>query len=137
MLILLTMCIPMTSCGGDDEDEPAPVPEPPVNNGLNGTTWSYTDRYDYAEWSATITQRFSFKESTATYTVETREQEGTQVTTDYTTTNYTYTYSDGLVIFIPQESGKAYLEGRISSNIKMDVYNVDKDDLHIGTFYKE
>lgn len=137
MLILLAMCIPMTSCGDDEEDEPAPVEQQSNANSLNGTKWSYTDRYDYDGWSATITQRFSFKESTATYTVETREQEGTQVTTDYTTTNYTYTYSDGLVIFIPQESGKAYLEGKISSNIKMDVYNVDRDDLHIGTFYKE
>lgn len=138
MLILLAMCMPMTSCGGD---EPEPVIDNTTTtetaNSLKGTSWSYTDRYEYDGWTATITQRFTFNASTATYTVETREQEGNQVTTDYTTSNYTYTYEDGLVVLIPQDAGKAYLEGKISSNIKMDVYNVDRDYMHIGTFYKE
>ncbi len=134
MLILLTMCIPMTSCSDDDEPEQAPAAE--VAKGLPGTRWSYTDRFSYEGFNYTIQYSISFSQSTAVYNIIETITDGTTTLTTPETINYEYVYSDGLVIFKPQEAGKAYLEGKITSDIKMDVTNTSTGGF-IGTFYKE
>ncbi len=136
MLILLTMCIPMTSCSDDDEDEPQQPSIAETAKGLPGTKWSYTDKYDYDGITYTENYSIAFKETTAVYTLAIIITDGktTQSTTD--AINYEYVYSNGLVIFKPLEANKAYLEGKITSDIKMDVTNTSTGGF-IGTFYKE
>lgn len=137
MLAMMAMCVNLTSCKGGPE-EPLPPKEPVVPEfSLVGTTWSYTDRFEEDDISYTMDYTISFPSSTnATYSMKLTIKEGTQTTSQSDYTDYTYTYNNGLVIMTPIEAGYAYLEGEITSEIKMEVINASSGKT-IGVFYRK
>ncbi len=124
-----TSCTPIIGC--------PPPPEPPIHEfPLVGTSWSYTDRFEEDDISYTVDYTISFPTSTnAKYSMKATIKEGTQTTSQSDYTDYTYTYNNGLVIMTPIEAGYAYLEGEITSEIKMEVINASSGKT-IGVFYK-
>lgn len=104
---------------------------------LKGTKWSYTDTYAEDGVQYIVENYISFTSSTnAVYgEVETITAGNESQTYNYTS-DYTYQLSGNLVVMTPLQAGNAYLEGEISSNIKMVVTNVSYGEV-IGTFYKK
>lgn len=130
-MLLAAFSVSFTSCGDDEDD---PISEQEFT--LTGTRWTYTDSYTDSDGSKlTIEHGFTFSERTANYSITTTLTQGTQNTTSSDYVSYTYVYSEGLVVLTPQTSGKAYLEGVITSKTKMEVTNVSSGKV-IGTFYK-
>lgn len=130
MLAMMAMCVNLTSCDKDDE-------KPPLEFSLVGTTWSYTDKFEEDGINYTMDYTISFPSSTnATYSMKLTIKEGTQTTSQSDYTDYTYTYNNGLVIMTPIEAGYAYLEGEITSEIKMEVINASSGKT-IGVFYRK
>lgn len=134
MLAMMAMCVNLTSCDKDDDDpKDPPLPE----FSLVGTTWSYTDRFEEDGINYTMDYTISFPTSTnAKYSMNVIIKEGTQTTSQSDYTDYTYTYNNGLVIMSPTEANYAYLEGEITSEIKMEVINASSGKT-IGVFYRK
>lgn len=135
MLAMMAMCVNLTSC---DKDDDGPDPKEPVTPefSLVGTSWSYTDRFEEDDINYTIDYTISFSSSTkAKYTMDITIKEGTQTTTQSDYIDYTYTHHDDLVIMTPVDANYAYLEGEITSEIKMEVINASSG-LTIGVFYR-
>ena len=96
-----------------------------------GTVWEYEDIYE----SGTITTRIRFADETkAYYEVEQRNAGGTIV--DNTSSPYSYTYSGTLIVFRPQQTGKANLEGVVSEGVKMVLTNTSNGE-EISILYKK
>lgn len=127
LLMFLGSCF--TSCSKDDK----PVDD---SNPLAGTRWEYVDRFSESGVSYELTYSLNFSDYDAYYTLEYVATSGSQTLTDSESISYSYSYSDPLVVLSPRESGKAYLEGTISSGIKMIVKNTSTGKT-IGTFYKQ
>lgn len=134
LLMIVAMNVIFTSCSKDDNDDKSI--EQVAKFTLEGSQWSYTDKYEESGIEMILDYTISFSSSTALYNLTLTMKEGTQTTTQNDRIQYTYTYSDGLVILKPQEANKAYLEGKIISNIKMEVTNVSTGK-NLGTFYKQ
>ena len=135
MLAMMAMCVNLTSC---DKDDDGPGPKEPVTPefSLVGTSWSYTDRFEEDDINYTIDYTISFSSSTkAKYTMDITIKEGTQTTTQSDYIDYTYTHHDDLVIMTPVDANYAYLEGEITSEIKMEVINASTGKT-IGVFYR-
>ena len=128
-MMMLAVCLFFTSCGGDNED-------PVLEDTIAGTNWEYVDRYSDSGVSYEVTYSLSFSDFDAYYTIYMKATSGSQTLTDSESISYTYTYSNPLVVLSPRESGKAYLEGTISSDIKMVLKNTSTGKT-IGTFYKK
>lgn len=141
MLILLAMCIPMTSCGDDDEDEPAPVSTPAYT--LNNTVWqtstSETDD-DGDKWTYTYTLRFG--ESTATYNYEILLQYSSGMTTTMPVFNnkYTYTYKNNVAVMTPtddnESSDLAILTADVTPGVKLILTNTSNNEVIKTLFAK-
>ncbi len=102
---------------------------------LKNTVWTYVDRFE--EDGATVEYEYTLKfaASTATYRVLLTAEEGNETYTESMKYDYSYTYSDDLVILKPKDANMYHLEGEIISNIKMRVSNSEGE--LIGIFYKE
>lgn len=129
-LLMLTMSVCMTSCGSDDEELVDEIFK------LEGTRWVYTDVYEEDGIEYTENNSLIFSTSTATYQLEITIKEGSTSTSTTDYRDYTYDYSDGLVVLTPVKANVAYLEGKITSNLKMEVKNVSTGR-NIGVFYKK
>lgn len=131
MFIVLLASVSFTSC---DPDDPDPVPEPTtsvVTNPYAYTTWEYTDIYN----DGTMIQRLRFADETNVYyELEMRNAGG--VIMENTSIPYVYSYSGSFIVFKPQQTGKANLEGRVTDNIKLELTNTSSNS-NIGTFYKK
>ncbi len=134
LLMIVAMNVIFTSCSKDDDDDKSI--EQVTKFTLEGSQWSYTDKYEENGIEMILDYTIGFSSSTALYNLTLTMKEGTQTTTQNDRIQYTYTYSDGLVILKPLEANKAYLEGKIISNIKMEVTNVSTGK-NLGTFYKQ
>lgn len=130
LLMMMTLSVCMVSC---DKEEKIPELDEFT---LPGTRWTYTDKYEEDDVQITVDYTITFSTATATYDAKMTIKEGNQTQTASSFVNYAYNYSDGLVVFTPTEAGKAYLEGEITSNIKMVVTNISTGE-EIGTFYKQ
>ena len=144
MLAMMAMCVNLTSCDKDPkeptiiEDEPnePPIIEP-IEFSLVGTSWSYIDRFEEDDIKYTDELTINFSSSTrAKLTQVTTVTEGSQTTSQSFYIDYTYTHHDDLVIMSPVDANYAYLEGEITSQIKMEVINASSGEL-IGIFYKQ
>lgn len=138
MLAMMAMCFNLTSCDKDDDD--LPQPEPPVVEEeftLVGTSWNYTNRFeeDGINYTEELTIKFS-SSTKAKLTQVITVTEGTQTTSQSFYIDYTYTHHDDLVIMTPVDANYAYLEGEITSQIKMEVINASSGEL-IGIFYRQ
>lgn len=141
MLAMMAMCVNLSSCGGGPGQPEPPIieePEPPTPEfSLVGTTWSYTDRFEEDDIKYTDELTINFSSSTrAKLTQVTTITEGSQTTSQSFYIDYTYTHHDDLVIMSPVDANYAYLEGEITSQIKMEVINASSGEL-IGIFYKQ
>ncbi len=142
MLAMMAMCVNLTSCGGGGggttTQEPPIIedPEPTPEFSLVGTSWSYTDRFEEDDIKYTDELTINFSSSTrAKLTQVTTVTEGSQTTSQSFYIDYTYTHHDDLVIMSPVDANYAYLEGEITSEIKMEVINASSG-LTIGVFYR-
>ena len=127
---LIVSCVFFSSCSKED-----PIPE--NTNPLEGTRWEYVDRFEEDGVNITYTYSIAFHTKTATWRIDARITECTATLTDVIANEtYDYQYEDGLVIMTPRSANMAYLEGTITSNLKMDVTNVSYGEV-IGTFYKK
>lgn len=133
LFFVMALSVSLSSCGGDDEADPIRIVEA---FSLNGTRWTFNEKFEEEGVLYTNDYFITFSSATAVFEQKTAITEGANTITQSTSINYAYTYSDGLVVFTPAEAGKAYLEGVISSNIKMVVTNVSSKK-QIGTFYKQ
>lgn len=129
-LCMLMMCFTMSSCSSDDG------PDGPVLPPLTNSRWTFTNTYQQGDETVTEDYSISFAEATATYQVLYTYRKGSQTQSVSDFANYTYTYSDGLVVMKPQSANYAYLEGKITSNVKMEVKNVSSGKI-IGVFYRQ
>lgn len=116
MLFVATVAMgaSFTSCGNDDDD----------SNSLVGTVWVYHK-------GSTHDEKLTFSDAkkvllTIIYS------DGHSTTT--TPINYTYKRTGNLIIFTPENSEYAILEGEITENTKMVVTNGGTE---IGIFYKQ
>ena len=132
MIAMLAMSVGFSSCDPDVPDDP------PIEPSLAGTLWAYTETADVSGIAVTYDYTISFSATSAVYKIQITEKKGNASYTNYETINYSYTLSESgdLVVFTPQESGKAYLEGDIESDIKMTLTNVSTNKV-IGVFYKQ
>ena len=120
MFVAVLSVLSFSSCSDDDEWHP-----------YAGTVWEYEDIYE----SGTITTRIRFADETkAYYEVEQRNAGGTIV--DNTSSPYSYTYSGTLIVFRPQQTGKANLEGVVSEGVKMVLTNTSNGE-EISILYKK
>lgn len=120
MFVAVLSVLSFSSCSDDDEGNP-----------YAGTVWEYEDIYE----SGTITTRIRFADETkAYYEVEQRNAGGTIV--DNTSSPYSYTYSGTLIVFRPQQTGKANLEGVVSEGVKMVLTNTSNGE-EISILYKK
>ena len=120
MFVAVLSVLSFSSCSDDDEGLP-----------YAGTVWEYEDIYE----SGTITTRIRFADETkAYYEVEQRNAGGTIV--DNTSSPYSYTYSGTLIVFRPQQTGKANLEGVVSEGVKMVLTNTSNGE-EISILYKK
>lgn len=120
MFVAVLSVLSFSSCSDDDERHP-----------YAGTVWEYEDIYE----SGTITTRIRFADETkAYYEVEQRNAGGTIV--DNTSSPYSYTYSGTLIVFRPQQTGKANLEGVVSEGVKMVLTNTSNGE-EISILYKK
>lgn len=126
-LCILMTCISVTSCSSDDDE---PIPDSIVGR------WTYTDKFQEGDETVTANYSLTFTEVTATYQVVYTFTKGSQTQTVSDFANYTYTYSDDFVVLQPQTANYAYLEGKIISNVKMEVTNVSSGEI-IGVFYRQ
>lgn len=131
MVAMLAMSVSFSSCNKEDD-------VPPLPPSLAGTLWVYTETSNISGVDVTYDYTISFSATSAVYKLQITEKQGNASYTDYETINYSYTLSESgdLVVFTPQESGKAYLEGDIESKMKMTVTNVSTNKV-IGVFYKQ
>ena len=144
MLAMMAMCVNLTSCGGDSGSGPRQEPpiiedetDEPIEFSLVGTSWSYTDRFEEDGIKYTDESTINFSSSTrAKLTQVITVTEGTQTTSQSFYIDYTYTHHDDLVIMTPVDANYAYLEGEITSQIKMEVINASSGEL-IGIFYRQ
>lgn len=131
MLILLTMCIPVTSCSDDDEDEPAPVTNPEYT--IKNTTWqssiSETDD-DGDKWTYIYTLHFG--ESTATYSYEICLQYSSGMVTTMPVFNntYTYTYKNNTAILTPAnpDDDLAILSAAVTPGVQIVLTNTSNNE---------
>ena len=120
MFVAVLSVLSFSSCSDDDVGHP-----------YAGTVWEYEDIYE----SGTITTRIRFADETkAYYEVEQRNAGGTIV--DNTSSPYSYTYSGTLIVFRPQQTGKANLEGVVSEGVKMVLTNTSNGE-EISILYKK
>lgn len=127
---LIMMCALFSGCGKED-----PIEE--NKNPLEGTRWEYLDMFEEDGIDVTYTYSIVFHSSTATWRIDAKMVDGSATLTDVLVNEtYDYQYDDGLVVLTPQSANLAYLEGTITSNIKMEVTNVSYGEV-IGTFYKK
>lgn len=124
----------LSSCSKDDD----PIIEKPEQDPLENTRWTYNDRYSSDGNNLSISYLLSFGSNTATLAITTtiNYSDGSTYTEPTVRHNYRYTYSNNLVVLNPTEPNVAYLEGTITSNIKMAIVNVSSGE-QIGVFYKE
>lgn len=132
LLAVVAMGVCFTSCGDDGSD---PIVED-ESFSLVGTIWTYSEKAEQDGVQLEYDYSIIFSSKTASYEMKLTLTEGSQTNTVTDHFTYEYTYSDGLVIFTPTQAGNAYLEGVITSNIKMVVTN-ESTGKQIGTFYKQ
>lgn len=141
MLILLVMCIPMTSCSDDDEDEPAPVPTPEYT--LKNTTWVYetTETDDDGDITKT-TRTVSFGETTATYSIDLDffYSYGGSSHMPIMENKYTFTYKNNTAVLTPSgnenDEELAKLTADVTPGVKLVLTNASNNEV-IGTFFTE
>lgn len=136
LLIMAAMSVNFAGCSDDDDPVKDKEDEETTTSQLAGTRWTYVEQFEEDGIESVQEYSISFTSTTATYSLAITVTEGSQHTTSSVEIDYTYTYSEGLVIFNPTEAGKAYLEGEITSNVRMVVTNVSTGEV-IGTFYKQ
>lgn len=132
MLMMVVLSTTLVGCSDDDDD----APQNPGEFTLVGTSWTYTDHFDFDGVDYVESYSISFTESRASYVLKITITEGSQVSTQTDRVNYDYTYNKGLVVFKPTTPDKAYLEGEVISETKMIVTNTSTGK-EIGTFYKD
>lgn len=134
LLCAFVSSISLSSCGKDDDE----LIEEPPQYPLDGTRWTYTDLYEIDGDKISLSYVISFSKTTAVLklTETINYADGSTYQNPAVNQNYKYTYNDGLVILTPTDPNIAYLEGSISSGIKMELYNVSNGG-QIGVFYKE
>lgn len=126
-LFVAMLSMSLTACGGDDDndnDDDVIVDE----NEVVGTTWS--DENSSSEGDIVTT--LSFNSNTAKIVMSYKN--GTQTVSN--TLNYTWRRSGNLVVLTPQEDGKAILEGRIESGIRMTLTNASTGT-EVAILYKK
>lgn len=128
-LCMLMMCVTFSSCSSDDDG-------PETDNFPVGTRWTFTESFQEDDWTITADYSITFMEATATYQILYTYRQGTTTQTESDYATYTYTYSDNFVVMKPQTPNFAYLEGKITSGVKMEVKNVSSGEI-IGVFYKQ
>ena len=140
MLAMIVMCVNLSSCekdGPGQQEPPIIEDDEPIEFSLVGTSWSYTDRFEEDDIKYTDELTINFSSSTkAKLTQVTTITEGSQTTSQSFYIDYTYTHHDDLVIMTPVDANYAYLEGEITSQIKMEVINASSGEL-IGIFYRQ
>ncbi len=131
MVAMLAISVGLSSCSEDDGDSP-------VVNPLEGTHWSYSEDAVVNGITVVYEHSFSFSSSSAVYKITETQQKGNESYSNFETVDYAYELSDdgGLVVFTPRQAGKAILEGKIQSGMKMTVTNVSMGNV-IGVFYKK
>ncbi len=99
------------------------------SNLIAGTKWESVSSYsDGSRWIVSL----SFTSTDATLLLT--EEDG--LTSQTTRLNYTYRYTNGLVVLTPKETGNAVLEGRIENNMKMTLVNTSNGS-EIAVLYKQ
>lgn len=131
MIVMLAMCVSFSSCD-NGEDPEIPIPD------LEGTYWEYSEDATVSGVIVKYEHSFSFSSSSAVYKIVETQQKGNENYSNFETFNYTYKLSDdgNLVVLTPTQVGKATLEGKIQSQMKMTVTNVSTGKT-IGIFYKK
>lgn len=127
LVALVSMTV--TSCGDDDDDENSV-------RSLANTSWSYSETNGDDDCLVITEQTFTFSESTARYTISTIIKEGDEEYNNKTVYDYTYQYSNDIVLLRPVKANNALLEGTIDRDVKMTVMNVSRNSL-LGVFYKK
>lgn len=127
LVALVSMTV--TSCSDDDDDES-------VVNSLVNTTWTYSETNGDDDHLVITDETFTFSQSTARYTVTTIVKKGDEEVNNKTVNDYTYKYSNGIVLLYPVKANNALLEGTIERGVKMTVMNVSRNSL-LGVFYKK
>lgn len=142
MLILLTMCIPMTSCSDDDDDEPAPATGT-TEYTLSGTTWEYQESTIDEEGDETIdVQTLQFSENTVIWKRELifRYSWGAVSTYPIHENKYTYTYSNDqkVAVLTPtsdnEKTNLAKLTADVTPGVKLVLWNASSNET-IATFF--
>ena len=99
------------------------------SNPIAGTKWESVSSYsDGSSWI--VTAEFTSTNATLLLTAEDGQ------TSQTTRLNYTYRYTNGLVVLTPKETGNAVLEGRIENNMKMTLVNTSNGS-EIAVLYKQ
>lgn len=127
LVALLSMTI--TSCSDDDDDEN-------VTHSLVNTSWTYSETNGEDDYLVITDNTFTFSQSTARYIVTTTVKSGNDEAMNQTIYDYTYKYTNGIVLLYPVQANNALLEGTIEKGVKMTVMNVSKNSL-VGIFYKK
>ncbi|MBQ9077539.1 MAG: hypothetical protein IJY31_06840 [Muribaculaceae bacterium] len=140
MLILLTMCIPVTSCSDDDEDEPAPVTTPSYT--IDGTTWVYQETSTDEDGDQTIySHTLQFTGTTAIWKYELIFKYSFGGTSTYPMheNKYTYTYSteQNTAVLTPtndnETSNLAILTAKVTPGVQLVLWNTSKNE-NVATF---
>lgn len=127
LVALVSMTV--TSCSDDDDDES-------VVNSLVNTTWTYSETNGDDDYLVITDETFTFSQSTARYTVTKIVKEGDEEVNNKSVYDYTYKYSNGIVLLYPVKVNNALLEGTIEKCVRMTVVNVSKGSL-VGVYYKK